>query len=163
MPNNKGDSAKATKEFKVKGRRASRQLAMQSLYAWQTSGESLAQLKQDLSRQVIMANAQEGENLSEIFKDSDKDFCFELLEGVIANKEQLDEFVKKYADLELEKLGTIELNILRIGIYELQNFLETPERVIINEAIELGKNFGAQDSYKFINGVLDKAKADFRN
>lgn len=164
MPTKKPQlNTKTSKVYKVKGRRASRQLAMQSLYAWQTSGESLVQLKQDLHRGANIANAQEGEDLSQIFKNSDKSFCLELIDGVVNNADVLDEYIKKHTDLEFEKLGIIELSILRIGLYELKNFLETPTRVIINEAIELAKNFGAQDSFKFINGVLDKAQSDFRD
>lgn len=163
MPTKKSQlNAKKSEVYKVKGRRASRQLAMQTLYAWQTSGESLVQLKQDLHRGANIANAQEGEDLSQIFSNSDKNFCLELIDGVAKATDILDEHIKKHTDLEFDKLGIIELSILRIGLYELKNFLETPTRVIINEAIELAKNFGAQDSFKFVNGVLDKSQQDFR-
>lgn len=147
---------------KVKGRRASRQLAMQSLYAWQTADASLSSIKMDLKHQLSAPNAEEGEELSQIFANSDKGFCLELIDGVANDADVLDKHIKKHTDLEFEKLGIIELSILRIGVFELKNHLETPTRVIINEAIELAKNFGAQDSFKFINGVLDKVSGSLR-
>ena len=74
----------------------------------------------------------------------------------------MDQAIKPYLGRLPEELDPIEQSILRIATYELTQCIETPYKVIINEAIELAKSFGAQDSHKFINGVLDKAVKTLR-
>jgi len=83
-------------------------------------------------------------------------FVLNLVRGVLDNHEQLDDLIKKHSlHWKLSRLPLIEKNILRIGIYELLLSKDIPPKVVINEAIELGKKFGAEEAGSFINGILD--------
>ncbi len=94
-------------------------------------------------------------------KSSQSDFIADLLNGVFQNIEEIDKIIVKYApEWPLEKITAIDRNILRLGIYELLYNKEIPEKVAINEAIELGKSFGNESSGKFINGVLGSIYQD---
>ena len=84
------------------------------------------------------------------------DFARGLLDGVRRNRTELDELLKKTADnWSLERMAVVDRNILRIGAYEMLHS-DTPERVAINEAVELAKRFGAKQSPHFVNGILDR-------
>ena len=76
--------------------------------------------------------------------------------------DELDTLISEHIDRALDELTLIELSIFRIGCYELKYHLETPYRVIINESIELAKDFGATESHKFINGVFDSLAKPLR-
>ena len=127
-------------------RHLSRSIAMQSLYEWDFSGE-----KSDLEK-IIERNIEEfGPGLE------DKSFTWQLVTGVVANLKEIDEIIAKAApQWPLEQISIIDRNVLRIGIYELLygDKAAVPPKVAINEAIELAKAFGGENSGKFINGVL---------
>jgi len=127
-------------------RHLSRSIAMQSLYEWDFSGE-----KSDLEK-IIERNIEEfGPGLE------DKSFTWQLVTGVVANLKEIDEIIAKAApQWPLEQISIIDRNVLRIGIYELLygDKAAVPPKVAINEAIELAKSFGGENSGKFINGVL---------
>lgn len=89
-------------------------------------------------------------------KDVDVLYFRELLAGVATNTAYLDGLMKPYLSRLLEELGRRKA-VLRIALYELSKRSDVPYKVAINEAIELAKSFGAEDSHKFVNGVLDKA------
>ncbi|WP_228712974.1 transcription antitermination factor NusB [Klebsiella pneumoniae] len=90
-------------------------------------------------------------------KDVDVLYFRELLSGVATNSAYLDGLMKPYLSRQLEELGQVEKAVLRIALFELSKRDDVPYKVAINEAIELAKTFGAEDSHKFVNGVLDKA------
>jgi len=119
---------------------------MQSLYEWDFSGE-----KSDLEK-IIERNIEEfGPGLE------DKSFTWQLVTGVVANLKEIDEIIAKAApQWPLEQISIVDRNVLRIGIYELLygDKAAVPPKVAINEAIELAKSFGGENSGKFINGVL---------
>ena len=119
---------------------------MQSLYEWDFSGE-----KSDLEK-IIERNIEEfGPGLE------DKSFTWQLVTGVVANLKEIDEIIAKAApQWPLSQISIIDRNVLRIGIYELlyEDKAAVPPKVAINEAIELAKAFGGENSGKFINGVL---------
>jgi len=99
--------------------------------------------------------------LSEELKDLkyDNSFYYELYNGVKGNLEKIDEVIRKLApEWPLESLPKIDLNILRIGVFEIKYTTETDRKVAINEAIELAKEYGNENSQKFINGVLGDLK-----
>ena len=127
-------------------RHLSRSIAMQSLYEWDFSGE-----KSDLEK-IIERNIEEfGPGLE------DKSFTWQLVTGVVANLKEIDEIIAKAApQWPLEQISIIDRNVLRIGIYELLygDKAAVPPKVAINEAIELAKSFGGENSGKFTNGVL---------
>lgn len=86
---------------------------------------------------------------------SEAEFAAALLHGVLENQEDIDALVTQYApDWPIEKILTVDRNILRIGIYELKFDPAMPAKVAINEAIEVAKTYGGQSSGKFVNGVL---------
>ena len=89
--------------------------------------------------------------------DVDVNYFRELLSGVATNATKLDQLMAPYLSRQLEELGQVEKAILRVSMFELSFREDVPYKVAINEGIELAKVFGAEDSHKFVNGVLDKA------
>jgi N utilization substance protein B len=84
------------------------------------------------------------------------DFARRLVAGVRKNRSELDQLLKETADnWSLERMAVIDRNILRLGAYEMR-YGDTPDRVAINEAVELAKRFGARQSPHFVNGILDR-------
>ena len=83
-------------------------------------------------------------------------FLLQLVTGVADHRDELDKELEPHlkAGWSLDRLTTIDKNILRLGLFEIQYCDDTPDRVAVNEAIELAKDFSDQDSVKFINGVL---------
>ncbi|CAJ0991402.1 Transcription antitermination protein NusB [Sodalis praecaptivus] len=88
-------------------------------------------------------------------------FC-ELYAGAATNAQELDKLMAPYLSRQLEELGHVERAVLRIALFELSKRQDVPYKVAINEAIELAKTFGAEESHKFINGVLDKVAPEIR-
>lgn len=132
------------KSVKPAARRRARECAVQALYSWQLSQNDIADVEyQFLAEQDV--------------KDVDVLYFRELLAGVATNTAYLDGLMKPYLSRLLEELGQVEKAVLRIALYELSKRSDVPYKVAINEAIELAKSFGAEDSHKFVNGVLDKA------
>ncbi|HEB9433785.1 TPA: transcription antitermination factor NusB [Campylobacter coli] len=88
-------------------------------------------------------------------RNEQKNFTLSLYEGIIKNLDDIDKNLNSYLnENEIEKLGHIERAILRLGAYEIL-FTDTPNAIVINEAIELAKELANDNSPKFINGVLD--------
>ena len=85
-----------------------------------------------------------------------------LLRGTINSRDELDAQIEKLLDRPVDELDAIERAILHIGCYELKHCLEIPWRVVVNESIELAKLFGAEESHKYINGILDKVAKELR-
>jgi len=127
-------------------RHLSRSIAMQSLYEWDFSNKEL-----DLNV-IVERNLKEfGPGLE------DKNFVWELVTGVIEHLKELDNIIKTAApQWPISQISIVDRNILRLGIYELlyEDKKAVPPKVAINEAIELAKSFGGENSGKFINGVL---------
>ena len=93
---------------------------------------------------------------SEVLED--KKFIDDLVNGILTRVEELDAFIQPIApDWPLDQIARIDRTILRMGVYELIHGTDVPSKVIINEAVELAKAFGADNSSKFINGVLGTA------
>ena len=127
-------------------RHISRSIVMQSLYEW-----DFGQMKQDLMSITQKNTEQFGAGLEETA------FIFELAKGILENKETIDSVIEKTApDWPLLQINLLDRNILRIGIYELlySDKEAVPPKVAINESIELAKNYGEENSRRFINGVL---------
>ena len=127
-------------------RHLSRSIAMQSLYEWDFSNK-----KADLEK-VVEKNLEEfGPGLE------DKTFTWSLVTGIIDHLKNIDEIIKNAApQWPLDQISIVDRNILRLGIYELlyEDKKAVPPKVAINEAIELAKSFGGENSGRFINGVL---------
>ncbi len=130
-----------------KARHKARRYALQALYGWLMSGNDLRSIE-DYSLQ--------DKNHDKV----DVEYFRGLLYNIPANIEKLDAIITPYLSRTINEIDPIELTILRMATYELQYNIEVPYKVIINEALELTKSFGATDSHKFVNGILDKlAKA----
>ncbi len=86
-----------------------------------------------------------------------------LLRGTIKRHDELDAQIENLLDRPVDELDAIERAILHIGCYELKFHLEIPWRVVVNESIELAKIFGAEESHKYINGILDKVAKELRS
>jgi transcription antitermination protein NusB len=127
-------------------RRQARQIALQALYAWQLSGED----------PLEQARALEG------FERTDANFVENVLRGVLSRTDELRAIITPHLNREFARLSPIERAILYIGSFELTAHPETPFKVVLNEAVELGKSFGATDGYRFVNGVLEKIAAELR-
>ncbi|MBG6241014.1 MULTISPECIES: transcription antitermination factor NusB [Symbiopectobacterium] len=135
--------------MKPAARRRARECAVQALYSWQLSKNDIADIElQFLSEQDV--------------KDVDISYFRELLAGVAMQAEKLDALMAPYLSRQLEELGQVERAVLRIALFELSKRDDVPYKVAINEAIELAKVFGAEDSHKFVNGVLDKVAPTVR-
>ena len=130
-------------------RRAARELALQALYQVHMSGASAV----DVHAEFLA---------DQDFKHADKRMFGQLLRGVAAQRESLDAMIEQYLDRKLSDLDPIELNVLRMGAYELSDSVAVPYRVVINECIELGKVFGATDGHKYVNSILDKVALNHR-
>jgi N utilization substance protein B len=120
-----------------------RKAAVQALYQWQMTGQSLIEIE----RQFL-----EEERL----KDAQKSYFSELFHGVPKNLEAIDQALSEFVDRPVNMIDPVERAILRMGVYELLHRLDMPYRVVLNEGINLAKYFGADGSHKYINGILDK-------
>jgi len=127
-------------------RRQAREIALQALYAWQLSGDD----------PLAQARSIEG------FEKTDAKFVESLLQGVLQRADELREIITPHLSRDFARLSPIERAILYIGAFELGSHPETPFKVVLNEAVELGKSFGATDGYRFVNGVLEKIAAALR-
>ena len=88
-------------------------------------------------------------------------FLRRLISGVLKHRSQLDALIQKYAPAwPVEQVAVIDRNLLRIALYELSGETETPPKVAINEAVDLAKMFGSDNSSRFVNGVLGSAFSD---
>lgn len=94
-----------------------------------------------------------------------RSYCERLVEGVIKDLNDIDEVITRYAtNWQLKRMAVVDRNILRLATFELLYLEDIPFKVTINEAVELAKKFGDEDSGKFINGVLDKiSKEELKN
>jgi N utilization substance protein B len=127
-------------------RRQAREIALQALYAWQLSGDN----------PLEQARSIEG------FDKIDARFVENILRGVLGRAEELRAVITPHLSREFVQLSPIERAILYIATYELTAHPRTPFKVVLNEAVELGKSFGATDGYRFVNGVLERIAATLR-
>jgi len=131
-------------------RSRARHFAMQAIYQWQMTSNPL---------NVIEAEFHADNNMEKV----DVAYFHEIFYGVAESLDSLDdEFSPYLLDLTLEKLDPVTLALLRMSTYELKSRIDVPYKVVINESLNLAKKFGAEDSHKFINGVLDKTANKLR-
>ena len=129
--------------MKPSPRRKARELAVQAVYSWQLSQNNVSEIELNFLT----------DNSARRF---DIPYFQQLFSGVTANVSSIDEKISPHVDRPLPDVDHVEKAVLRVAVYELTECLDVPYRVIINEAIELAKSFAADDSHKFVNGVLDK-------
>jgi N utilization substance protein B len=132
-----------------RARSLARKLAMQALYQWQLTQQSAAEIKQQYLESEDSAGV-------------DEDHFVELVGQCIARNAEITGALAGFVDRPLEQLDPVEAAILMIGMYELQQRIDIPYRVVINEGVDLCKRFGATDAHKYINAVLDRAAREIR-
>lgn len=132
-----------------KARSRARQRAVQALYQWQLTAQNLGEIESQFLEEREMGKA-------------DLEFFHELLHEVPAHLDELDNQLTPLLDRPLPQVDPVERAILRMGCYELNFRLETPYRVVINEAVELAKTFGGEQGHKYVNSVLDKVARQVR-
>ncbi|MFA4846271.1 MAG: transcription antitermination factor NusB [Patescibacteria group bacterium] len=126
----------------MSNRHLSRIIVLQTLYEWDFRPEA------DLSELTKL-------NIDNFDEPIDREFIDNVITGVITTVTDIDKVIAKAApEWPVEQIASIDKTILRMAIFELQHDQETPPRVVINEAVELAKAFGGDNSSKFINGVL---------
>ncbi len=142
--------APAKKSFSKRKYTRARRSAIQALYQWSMSEISV----EDVINEFINERTE--------LKKADTGYFREIVNGVTTECENLDKQLIPLLDRALDDLDPVEKAILRTGIYELKFHTELPYKVVLNEAIDLAKMFGAEQSYKYINGILDKVAQEIR-
>jgi N utilization substance protein B len=122
---------------------------LQALYQWTLSEASLV----DIDAEFRVDND---------FRHTDGEYFQALLRGVMEDVEALEALFSPLLDRALDDLDPIERNLLRMGTFELKERIDVPYKVVINEAVSLAKKFGATESHRYINGILDKVASELR-
>lgn len=124
-------------------RKKARKLVMQGLYQWQISQNAPTEV------QMYIMDFNEPQSF-------DLEYFNEIFLGTIRELETIDNLIAQYTTRPLTEVSPVDLAILRLSTFELLYRLEIPYRVVINEALDLSKEFGANDAFKFVNGILDQ-------
>ena len=130
-------------------RRKARHFGLQALYQWTLSDASFV----DIDAEFRVDND---------FRHTDGEYFQALLRGVMEDVESLEALFSPLLDRALDDLDPIERNLLRMGTFELKERIDVPYKVVINEAVSLAKKFGATESHRYINGILDKVASELR-
>lgn len=130
-------------------RRKARHYGVQALYRWHYNGGTPAEIEAEFRSDYD-------------FSQTDTEYFRAVLEGVIYHQSDIDAGFASYLDRPLGELTPVELALLRQAVFELKYRLDVPYKVVISEAVALASKFGATDSYKYINGVLDRVAAAVR-
>ncbi len=137
------------KKINPRARNGARRLLVQALYQWHLSGEDSA-----------------GSDLSFLRENPpgkvDLNYFDALFQKIVVARERIDHLIEPRLDRQLEEVDPVEKAILRLATAELLFEASVPYRVVINEAVELAKTFAADDSHKYINGVVDKLALSLR-
>lgn len=129
-------------------RRVAREIAMQTLFSREFGNDNFAEMLSPICLEAQVSPAAEK-------------FGSVLIQGVIENVTLIDSIIKKYAvEWDLERIAFVDKNIMRIAIYELVFSESTPVAVVINEALEIAKNYSGREAPRFINGILGKIIKD---
>lgn len=143
-----------TKPFKLMNpRQKARRLAVQVLYAWELSGNAIRSVLED----VVLTTLAEEDFDAPFHQGYDEVYLAQVLEELPKIVGDLDQTISPFLSRKINEVNPIELSILRLAFFELKMRPDVPHKVVINEAIDIAKEFGAEQSHKFINGVLDKA------
>ena len=151
-------------------RRISREMAVQMLYQNDLGGSPLPQIFHSFDLAEYLTRVELGEKKDALTREeekaeylrrkrlADEAFAFAqgLVTGTIDNREQVDALIREQADnWRLERMPPVDRNVLRLAVFEMLYETDTPKLVIVDEAIELAKKFGSEQSGRFVNGLLD--------
>ena len=135
----------------IKGsRHKARRAAVQALYQWQLTQQAPG----DIEDHFILDHE---------MNDVDLEYFHHLVREVPLHLHELDDHIAPHLDRDLSEVDPVERAILRIGAYEFEFHPEIPYKVILNEAVELAKTFGAEHGHKYVNAILDKVAAGLRS
>lgn len=141
---------KISEKSMAKARGKSRRFAMQAIYQWQMTGDSITDIKQQFF---------DDNNFSKI----DADYFSELVSGVASSISELDPLLEKNMPRTVESVDPVERSILRLATYEFIHRIDVPYRVVLNEAVNITKEYCAENSHAFVNAVLDKVAKEVRH
>lgn len=146
-------------------RRKSRILAFQAVYSWDLSKESIDDI---LSFSWLQKDSEIKDGVEKEFSESEKEeqtFASFIIKGTIDHVDEIDELIKNHlsSSWSMERLNKVTLAILRISIYEMLYQQGSVPKIVIDEAINIAKDYGPDDSFKFINAVLDNINRDAKN
>lgn len=133
----------------LSARSRARRRAAQALYAWQIGGNPMRDVIEEFRHEQDMEIA-------------DLDYFEGLLRGVEKHCAELDAGLAPWLDRDMAQVDPIERAVLRLAAYELRHRPDVPYRVVLNEAVEVAKRFGAEHGHTYVNGVLDKAAREWR-
>jgi N utilization substance protein B len=151
-------------------RRTAREMAVQMLYQSDLGGSPLPQIFHAFDLSPYLADEAEGKPLAPRTAEQDRAehmrrkkriddafaFAQTLVEGTLEHREEIDRLIRGQADhWRLERMPAVDRNILRLAVYEMLHHPETPKLVVVDEAIELAKKYGSEQSGRFVNGLLD--------
>lgn len=142
-------SQSGTQKASPAARRKARSFAMQAIYQWHMAGADLAKIEAEFRADNDMSKV-------------DLEYFHEILHGVPSELSSLDKIIEPLLDRDAEEITPVELSILRLATYEMIHRIDVPYKVVINEAVELAKSFGATDGHKYVNGVVDKIAQQVR-
>jgi len=143
------NSSRKPEGVDLQARSRARRRALQALYAWQLSGSSINTVIDQFRHEQDMEVA-------------DLEYFEDLVRGVGTHYAELDKGLLPFLGREVAQVDPIERAVLRLGAYELKFRIDVPYRVVINEAIETTKRFGADHGHTYVNGVLDKLASHWR-
>ncbi|MDX1443443.1 MAG: transcription antitermination factor NusB [Gammaproteobacteria bacterium] len=147
-PHKKGSQRKGQSEQRRKS--YARRLAMQAIYSWLINDDRWQDIRDEFHER-------------EEFDRADGDYFDEILYHVGEHREELMAELAEHFDRPVEQLDPVEQAILMTGVYELSERIEVPYRVVLNEAVELAKRFGAAEGHRYVNALLDKVAGKHRS
>ena len=130
-------------------RKKARRYAVQGIYQWHLSGSAINDIEMQFLETINQAKV-------------DIEYFREILVKTLVSIVELDELLTPYMEREFDQVNPVELAVLRLACFELKERMDVPYKVVINEALELSKTFGAADGHKFVNGILDKLAKQLR-
>lgn len=137
------------KKNNFKAKKRARRFAMQAIYQWQLTQHTFSEIEKQFLSQEEMISV-------------DTAYFCDLVRGIIENQSFLDQHLQVFLDRPLKGLDLVECAILRLATYELCYQPELPYKVVLNEAIELAKEFGATEGHKYVNGILHQLAQKMR-
>ncbi|WP_367606190.1 transcription antitermination factor NusB [Legionella sp. W05-934-2] len=133
----------------IRRKRKARRLALQAMYQWHMTKLDSHEIELQF-------------RISNDFEKIDVDYFSRLLHGISQSISQIDNLYEPYLDRSIDSLNPVERCLLRIGSYELANMLEIPYKVILDESVNMSREFGATDAHKYVNGVLNQVAKTLR-
>ncbi len=130
-------------------RKKARRYAVQGIYQWHLSGNAIEEIELQFLETINQAKV-------------DIEYFREILVNTLTSVNALDKLLEPYLERDFKEVNPVELAVLRLAAYELQSRMDVPYKVVINEALELTKTFGAEEGHKFVNGILDKLARQLR-